>query len=1144
MRGAELNPSGSPPTLALYLLGSPQIERDGRAVSVDTRKAIALLAYLAVTGEAHSREALAALLWPEYSQERALANLRRTLYSLNKAVGREWLDAGQDSIGLRREAGYWLDVDAFHQHLAGCQAHDHAASEACPDCLSELGAAAAFYRGDFMAGFGLRDSPAFEEWQFFEGESLRREMASALERLIQVHARATPPDLEPAIDCARRWLALDPLHEPAHRQLMALYACAGRRAAALRQYQECARILEEEVGIEPEGETTDLYEAIQAGQLPGPDAPAGPALQVPAEGTAPIGTGPAPALHLPLQPTPFVGRQRELAEIAGLLRDPGCRLLTLVGPGGIGKTRLAIEAAAGQTAAFPDGIYFVPLAPLSSAEFLVSAMADVLHFAFFQRKDEDPRRQLLNYLREKRLLLVLDNFEHLVEGAGQLAEMLQEAPGLRLLVTSRARLNLRGEWVMEVGGMRFPTGSEAPSVDEHSAMRLFLQTAQRVDVGFELKPEAISDVARICQLVEGMPLGLELAATWVKLLSCREIADEIGRGLDFMTSSVRDVPDRHRSLRAVFGHSWQLLDEEERRTFARLSVFCGGFRREAARQVADASLPLLSALVDKSLLRRGPGARYDMHPLLKEYAAEKLDAMPGEWISARDRHSRYFATFLHEQGRLLTGADQKAAIDEIVRELENVRAAWQWATARGQVTEMAPAMRSLQRFYDVQSRFQEGEEAFHLAVTALEARQAEVGHEDEETSAALGLALAYQSWFANRLYRPDQARELALRGLVVLQPVGRRWETAEVTRMAIEADAFDDLEAAERAIEESASIYREAGDRSGLAVVELISSTVARYEHHHPGEVERRLQKALAIFAEIGDRWGMAYALFDLGDLVQSLGNRQAALDYYGRSLETRREIGDRWGMALCLDYMGYLARELGDDQRARALHEESLAISREIGDRLGIAGSINNLGLVAFERGEIEEAQRLLEEGMAIRLGVGRSWDIAASAPHLGDLALAQGRFQEAAAHYQTSLEVGRRINWPWAVVMGNRGLGEVALARSDLEAARHYLYAALSEAIDFQDISLAPDVLVGAARFWIESGRPERAVELLASIREDPTSRHLMRLRAEGMLAELEARLSTDEFVRARERATGKRLADVVDEVRAGLGPGRNER
>jgi predicted ATPase/DNA-binding SARP family transcriptional activator len=702
-------------SLRISLLGVPRVERDGKAVPIRRRKVLALLAYLAVTRQPHSRDGLATMFWPESDQSSALANLRRDLSRLKRAVGDQALDVDRLQIALLRQTdpstssgqGVWLDVEAFKRRLAASHAHGHAAAELCAKCAEALTEAVSLYTGDFMAGFSLPDSLEFDEWQFFQAEGLRQSFAEAVEKLAQWHT--AQGEVEQGIEYARRWVALDPLQEQAQRQLMRLYARSGQQAAAVRQYQECARLLQEELGVEPEPETTALYEAIRTKQFP-----------------------PAPARRhkLPPQATPFVGREEELADLRRLLlEEPACRLLTLVGPGGIGKTRLALEAAAGTLDAYSDGVYFVPLASVGGTEFIVAAIAEALGLNFSGAVA--PKLQLLDHLREKRLLLVVDNLEHLLEGVGLFSEILSAAPQATLLMTSRERLNLREEWVYEVQGLPCPGPVLAPeSVEAYSAMRLFLQRARQADAHFALNEEDVPALARICQLVDGMPLALELAAAWARSMSPPEIVREIQGNLDFLSTSLRNVPERHRSLRAIFEESWKQLADAEKGTLSKLSVFRGGCSREAAEVVAGArapcgsrvgtTWPLLASLVDKSLLRRTDSGRYEMHELIRQFAAERLAADAAAREELQDRHCTYYASFLEGRIPAMEGDRQREALAEIAVEIGNVRAGWQYALTHLRLDALEAFHWGLALFYWLRGWFEEARDTFEAAAGVLE----------------------------------------------------------------------------------------------------------------------------------------------------------------------------------------------------------------------------------------------------------------------------------------------------------------------------------------------------------------------------------------------------------------------------------------
>jgi predicted ATPase len=396
--------------------------------------------------------------------------------------------------------------------------------------------------------------------------------------------------------------------------------------------------------------------------------------------------------------TRFVGRETERTEITRLLLDPACRLLTLLGPGGIGKTRLAIETASHVGQIFPDGVHLVLLQPLASPDFILSTLANAI--GFLGRTGADVTDQLLDHLRDKAMLLVLDNYEHLLDGAPIASDILAAAPNVKLLVTSRERLNLREEWIYDVRGLAFPLSETENAIEHFEAVQLFSHSARRVDQHFQLTPANQPAVARICRLVEGMPLGIELASAWVRALPCQTIAGEIQQSLDILETPARNVPPRHRTMRAAFEPTWRRLSEAEQHVFMQLSVFRGGFAREAAAYIAGASRQMLAALIDRSLLRRASGDRYDIHELLRQYAEELLRTSPQLHEDMLDRHRAYYMRFLAEREQEIAFLGRpKEAIEKMNRDLENVRRAWRRAVEQGCVEEIARAAEGLWNFY-------------------------------------------------------------------------------------------------------------------------------------------------------------------------------------------------------------------------------------------------------------------------------------------------------------------------------------------------------------------------------------------------------------------------------------------------------------
>jgi predicted ATPase/DNA-binding SARP family transcriptional activator len=668
--------------LVLFLFGHPRIECDGRPLDIARRKAVALLAYLGVTRRHHSRDTLATLLFPEDDQTNARSALRRTLSTLVTDIGDTWLASDRETISLNWDADIWVDVAEFRQLLTQAwQPHGHSDSEICNLCVPLLKNAVSLYKDEFLSGFTLRDSSEFDNWQSIQGQNLQRELIDALKRL--ANGFALENNLKSAIEYAQRWVALDPLEEKAHRLLMLLYARNEQRTAALAQYQKCVGLLDEELGVEPSEETTNLYRAIYTGTLGDPGQTR---IFAPREN------------RLPLPATPFIGRGKELAEIAGLVANQLHRLITLTGPGGIGKTRLALQAAGAATRNFADGTYFVPLAHVNSSHSLGYAVAEALNLGLSDDKVRTQSaahalEQVRSYLRDRHVLLVIDNFEHIMDGAPLIYEMLQAGPQVKLLITSRERLNLRGETVFTVRGMELPQsamgqGHKRLSKDprEFDAVKLFVQQAQFGQPDFALTDEDIPFVTGICEQLEGMPLALELAAGWTRALSVREIVGQIDEGLDFLTTSRRDTSERHASLRAVFDHSWKLLSEQERQVFSKMSVFHDGFQKEAAVRVAGATLSLIVALVDKSLLQWNASGRYEIHELLRQYAEEKLDEPAAQQV--RELHYDYYARFLRERAVQLRHREDERVLQEIGDEIENLRWMFVWAVQHQTIDEL------------------------------------------------------------------------------------------------------------------------------------------------------------------------------------------------------------------------------------------------------------------------------------------------------------------------------------------------------------------------------------------------------------------------------------------------------------------------
>jgi predicted ATPase/DNA-binding CsgD family transcriptional regulator len=695
--------------------------------------------------------------------------------------------------------------------------------------------------------------------------------------------------------------------------------------------------------------------------------------------------------RLPETLTPLVGRDAELNDLLALLRDPNARLLTVVGAGGIGKTRLALQATrallqppAGEPL-FAHGVFYAPLAGLVAQGPLDETFANTLAASagLALSGPEPASAQLHGFLRGKSALLVLDNFEHVLEAAPLVASLLGAAPQLKALITSRERLNLSGERVFALGGLRFPIAeTEEPS--GYDAVRLFLQAARAVSPALAPDRDTLAAAARICRLVDGSPLGIELAAAWTRLLAPAEIAAEIARSLDFLEGGARDAPSRHRSLRAVFDYSWSQLAADEQRMLRRLAVFRGSFTLAAAAAVAgnapfDGNTPgaagragtletlrLLAALIDKSLLRRGSGSgeatRYELAEVLRQYAAERL-AEAGDAEDAAARHAHYYLSWLAGQRAALRSAGQGVALAEAGAEADQLRAAWQYAVGHGDARLLDAAVGALFHCYDMRCWFREGAEIFGAAARALEQQPAE-----RRTWARL---LARQGWFSFYLGRQNEARTMLATALETLRSHGQPSDLVfPLNYLAAVCFYLGDYDQTEALCHESLAMTRQIGDVYGRAVACNILGQMV-FERGEYAAAREWCRQSLAIERQIGNNWSMGFSLATLGKVASMLGEHAEARRLLQESLRIREAMGDPRGVALCLLRLGDTAVALKEHGQARADFTRALELFREIGNTWGEAAALVQLGRLASASAPAA-ATRLLQEALRLALATG----------------------------------------------------------------------------------------------------------------------------------------------------------------------------
>ncbi|GAB4477866.1 MAG: BTAD domain-containing putative transcriptional regulator [Anaerolineales bacterium] len=938
------------------------------------------MAYLAISNERPSRAYLATFLWPDYPPEAALNNLRVTLHSLRKAIGEEWLNIDRDTICLGQKSHLWVDVVQFQELVSSLQSHPHSATSICADCIPLLTEAIQLYRGGFLEGFTLKDSDLFDDWQRYQQATLYQMAIDVLCKLVTCYT--AQGDYHQAILYAQQWLTLDPINETAHQMLMKLYTWSNQRNAAINQYQECVQILDKELGIKPQPITTETYQAIRENRLSPPLAL-----------TNLIGLAPRP-IPLTVSASPFLGRERELWEITERLKDPACRLLTLVGPSGIGKTRLAIQVAKQNSSLFLNGVWYVPLVAVNSPDGIVTSIVESLGISI--EGHQNIQDQLFNYIKNRRALLILDNFEHLMEGVQIIDEILRRAPQIKILVTSCERLNLKLEWLYFVQGLEYPNQDSEP-IETYSAVQLFIQSAQRVNPCFSLSELDRPYIVQICRMLEGMPLGIELAASWTYLLSCAEIAREIERDLDFLTVSTRDVPSRHRSLRAVFESSWKLLSEDERKAIKYLSVFRGGFQRHAAEQVAGADIKLLSHLTNKSFLHRSPTGRYEILETSRKFIEERLKEEPAEFESVMDRHARYYGKYLQEREAQLKGGRQFEALNEISAEIENIRLAWHWMVAHEEIPEINQAQESLHLFYNMRSWLHEGVDTFTEAVTKLREVIEEKKASTSENLLTLARLLARQGYFYDRIAQYDKAKEVLQESLSILNnldsPADMAMPLRGLARLALDLENYAQ---AQELYQACLQICEENEDTWGTVRCLDSLGFIALY-YGNNSEARKYLEKGVMLSKQKGDHWGTTWCLMDLGFIALIEKSYPEAKQLLQECLTTTKLIGDWQGIATTLSYLALLAVGEGKYDEARQIYRHEISSWQELGYQLGVAYALMHYGFFLFMVEEYTEAKNILLEALDLALNLSSIPTIERSLAGVVSLLIKEGDKQKA---------------------------------------------------------------------------------------------------------------------------------------------------
>lgn len=932
--------------LTIRLLGAPEVIIDGQPVmGFISDKARALLYYLAATGDMQTRQALATLCWADMPEVQALKNLRQALYNLQKLLP-DYLDINRQTVQFLPSTALWVDVTELNMLLT---------TESHP----ALCAAVTLYRGELLAGFSVADTPNFDLWLVGEREHLQHRVLAALRTLIaQAVAEANE---EEAIAYLYRLVKVEPWAEEEQRRLMELLARRGDYTAALHQYEALRKILATELDVAPMPETTAFIERVRRART-------------------------LPRDHLPTPATPLIGRTKERAHLRRLLatNQDTARLITISGPGGIGKTRLALAAAHEQRYAFLDGVWWVSLAALSTLDDAVATIAQAIGLDL-QGQVKAPT-QLISTLRSRQMLLVLDNSEHLLE-AGLVTfilALLTQAPQICLLLTTRERLHLQQEQLVVLTGLS--------ATDE--ALQLFIDRAQQVRFDFQPAATELAAIHRIARLVEGMPLALELAAAQTDQYTCESIANQLMSNLDTLATTQRDVPPRQRSIRAAFDHSWMLLAPTEQQLLAALAVFAGGFTAAAAQAVAAATPALLRTLLHKSLLYfDGTQGRYTLHDLVRQYAGEKLQTDHPALLARQAAHSHYFAHFLAERTRPLQSS-ARAVIAEVTAEYDNIRLLWQRACETQQIPLIRLAFMPLAHFYDGTARYSEGKALYAAALAAFDL-QPDAPPATQPWLVA-GLLIAYGNML-ERLGEYTEAGHVVQRALAIVDAHnhadGITYALLLLGRIALDQGEFAH---AETWLRRGVAFCREHNDTIGAARALLRLGTAladqGQWQAAHDCYTE-----ALALFTGAGEERGAIYTCVELGAWEAEQGKLAAAHTYWQRCAMLASAPHAPHLQAEAQVRIGYYLIRFAQYEEAERLLITALPLLRAQAHGITFATAINHLALLYTLRKESTIAEPLLQQALWLAHNLGTLRQSLAVLLTYGHFSLGQGETTQA---------------------------------------------------------------------------------------------------------------------------------------------------
>jgi predicted ATPase/DNA-binding SARP family transcriptional activator len=960
------------------------------AITLTNRKAIGLLAYLLIESDhAHSRESLLGLLWPNLPTAAAQNNLRVTWAHLRKALRTNNSDEQPPLIGDRLTlrfnplSDHELDVARFRTLIEACRVHPHPDRYDCAECAARLIQALDLVRGDFLDEFSLGNCEQFDEWLLAQREHFRVQVTSALEQLAGFHERAG--QLAEAERTIRRLLAYDPLSESAYCQLMRVLARADQRSAALDAYETCRRMLATELGLAPAIETVTLAEQIRA---------LSPAVETmtSAEQSRARSSFESPATHAALPPvlTRFFGRQPESARLVDFLSRRTVRLVTLAGPGGVGKTRLAIEVARRLASDFAHDVCFVELAGIADEGAVDDAVAAALHLPTSTGRSS--AAAIVDHVRDKTMLLVLDNCEHLVKACARLAHTLcRDAAGLTVLATSIIPLHLAEEHVVRLEPFATPIihGAERLTVADllrFDSVQLFTDRAAQSLLHFALTDANAPAVARICQQLDGIPLAIEIAAAQVRALPVEAIAERLDQRFSWHNRRADETMSRQRTLHTLIDWSYGLLSAQNRSVLRRLAVFAGGWTLEAAEAVsapAESCAETLAELVDRSLVVFGADAehrRYNMHETIRQFAQEQLRGSDQE-AQALERHARYYAELVARAAENRTGQTFPERLRTVMSDHDNLSQAFEWLVSHDseQALALVAQLGTGLMFWELGGFFQEG-----------------------------------RRWLQRALERAE--------ALMSTQRAQALLAAADLS------SAISDFDYGLQCARQAQQLFQQLGDQRGEIDARLKYCDLAQLAGER-ATLAAQIKEALQLAEQISYPAGIAKGKHLLGAIAYFAGEHKSALQYVLASIALWRELANPFELAAALNRLSGPLIEIDDYAAATLALEECRDIYQSLGYRRGVALAIQNLGHNAEVMGDYDRARERYREALRIRHDLGLPRGYAYSFEHLADIAEIEKRYERAVQLLAAADSLRARIGAP--VEQTNQTANEDALTR-----------------------------------------------------------------------------------------------------------------